>query len=243
VLRKVFFIILFLGPFGFADTEENLRLEVRYGAFTSRANQLDQTLLYSRKLTPWLLGEVGARVGEIAWGIQTIEYKGDLEVPITDFASVSLRLAHSWYPISGAGSTHLLFRGNLHCEVTSWFSLFGSFGWYERFAGLGGITVTPRLWRDTADHDFAMMAGGELRVSETIGLVGSLATFESINTFNLNNPYLQAAVKYGSRDDFGELYAFTRYRLLLGFGRMDEFMIGVGLKLRLDTPGTAPDHE
>jgi hypothetical protein len=47
--------------------------------------------------------------------------------------------------------------------------------------------------------------------------------------FNLNNPFLKllAAVEMNQTT----LYAFARYQILLGFGRLDDLTFAVGAKL------------
>lgn len=218
-----------------SDDAPDLRLEMRYGDYPARPNLVDQTALYATSLTSWLRGEFGARFSESALNLQSFEYKAEVQTTLISFFSLGVRLENSWYTADGTGSTNFLFRANLHGTPFRWLYLHATGGWYERFTTLNGFALFPTFSRDTADHDFAVMAGWEVRPEDNWGVGGMIATFEAINTFNFNNPYAQLSARYFAGEDIGEIYLYARYRLLLGFGRLDEFLVGVGWKVPLGT--------
>jgi len=213
---------------------DEVRFDVRYLSETTRDNLFDESVWYHHRLLPWLNGEAAVRLSESLFSIRTLEYKAEVEWPILSFLSARVRLANVSYLPEGAGSTNFLFLLRSEVAPISWLTVHLALGWYERFFS---ITSVPLLLftfsRDQPDHDIAVDIGMSFQVSETLAFGGSIATFEMLNTFNLNNPFALLTADYTPEGKPWKAFAYIRDRLLLGFGRRDELCFGVGYQLPL----------
>ena len=154
-------------------------------------------------------------------------------LPLFSFVSTSMRLSQeNWLGSSTAVST-LLFLLQFQSRPLSSIRLFLQGGWYRRFVTLNNAHFLPGFWGSNySEHDFAVALGTEIRWSPSLTSQAKVATLEEISVFNLNNPFIEAAVAYWPTESISwSLY--SRYHLLLGFGRMDSLKVGLALKMPL----------
>ena len=78
-----------------------------------------------------------------------------------------------------------------------------------------------------------MALGTKILFSSKLSTLFKVATFEELSVYNLNNPFLQGEVSYQPVAQDWELSLLFRYRLLLGFGRMDSLTTGVSYRKAL----------
>ena len=106
-------------------------------------------------------------------------------------------------------------------------------GWYRRFVTLDKAHFLPvLLGSNYSEHDFAIAFGTELKLGQNLSALAKVSTFEEISVYNLNHPFIQTDLTY---EPVPSIYwtVYSRYQLLLGFGRMDSFKLGLNLSLPL----------
>lgn len=211
-----------------------MRVGLRYTASKTQSDRADQTLSYTVPIRDWLSGETAVRLAVSRFDLHTFGYKGELVLPFLGYLSVRLRLAHSLQLPMGISTSHLLGAGQFSFPLFSSFRLFGGFGWFERFHRLSKASVSPTFSKDPGDHDFAADFGCEISPVNRLFTELKIGTFEEIDVFNLNHPFLQTTFTY-TTDTQWILSALVRYSVLLGFGRLDSWVIGAGVQLPLGT--------
>ncbi len=209
---------------------DDVRFDVRYASEVTRDNLFDETVEYQKPLLPWLKGDAAVRLSESFFAIRTFEYKAEGEVPVTSFLGAHLRLNTVSYLPEGMGSTQLLFylRGQTSVGPVS---LHLSLGFWERFISITSIPILVTFSRSYPDSDFAVDFGVHVQLTPRIGIETNLATFESIDVFNLHNPFVLLSADYTPKDKPWKVFLYARDRILLGFGRRDELLFGLGYQL------------
>ena len=71
------------------------------------------------------------------------------------------------------------------------------------------------------------MFGFEIIPAQNWRFIGKAGTIEDLDVFNLNNPYFGADIEYRSAPSPFSWRLYARYQVLLGFGRLDQFISGV----------------
>lgn len=153
------------------------------------------------------------------------------KLPILSFLELDFQLAQEYlFPESVSQSNFLLF-GRLRTPRILGNSLFVSAGWYKRYVLLKGITLPIIPLRSSySEHDFAFELGIQLLEETHYIAILKAATFDSLEVFNLNNPYGEVEVGMKMSDKFS-FSLVGRYQLLLGFGRRDRFSLGLHLTI------------
>jgi hypothetical protein len=225
----VFGSLISVGPPG-----DTLDLSLRFQALGGLPDTLDQTALYRHRYLPWLEGHYALRISEGAINLNAVEYKGEILLHVLEPLTIAMRISQSDYVAIQAGTTVIHFRADAHFGFADVIEGLVSFGWYERMWQLSGTPILPPF-SGISDHDILGLLGIGIKATPEWMLHLTLANFEdSINTFNLNNPFAQAAVDYHPIQKNWSLYAAFRYRILLGFGHLDELLIGAGIRFYLD---------
>jgi hypothetical protein len=211
-------------------------VDLRYTAASTQTNFIDETFAFQTRFSPWLEGNFAARLAESAWEVESFSYQGDLAWTPLKFFSLHARLAHSNLLPDSIELTHLL--GYARLDTTLWdrLELYAAAGWYERFALLSKVLVLPTFRNSYREHDWAGALGFRWQFIDDWWFGGQASTFEEIDVFNLNNPFLQAGLEF--RPLPGVITTlYGRYQILLGFGRLDSFLIGLGLHFTLPQAG------
>jgi hypothetical protein len=240
VIRKSLFFILCLSIPALGDyltvgpPGDSLDLSLRFQALGGLPDTLDQTALYRHRYLPWLSGQYALRISEGWINLNAIEYKGEVQVRVLEPLNIVMRISQSDYTSIGAGNTVLHFRADAHFGFADVIEGLVSFGWYERMWQLSGTPTIPPF-SGVSDHDILGLIGLGLKPLPEWMLRVVVANYEdSINTFNLNNPFAQASVEYHPIHKDWSVYGAVRYRILLGFGNLDELLIGAGIRFYLD---------
>ncbi|MBI4405725.1 MAG: hypothetical protein HY537_16325 [Deltaproteobacteria bacterium] len=219
-----------------------LDLQLGYHAMSTLPNRVTQTALYSRTLFPWVDGEFGVRLGESAFDLNHFDYKGELTWRALSFFSVTGRLSQSNRLTDSMSVTQALIRGQLDVWPFDFMGFFVSFGWYKRFHSLTKLTILPTFSGAFYDTDMAASIGLRIQPTALIATVIDLSTIEEIDIFNLANPFLRIRAAYEPKPGGLKWTAFARYRILLGFGRLDEFMMGLGCEIPLEPKELSEAH-
>lgn len=210
----------------------NLNLDGRLEVQNTYRDLSTFTALYS---TDPILGfqlQGGARLSTSSKDLETFAYSLQASLPLLFFFELSARLSNENWLNSTTAQTHFLFLANLKLSPISFWNIFAGGGWYKRNVRLNKPYLAPTVTGSSySEHDFAVSFGTELLWSESIKTLVKVATFEELSVYNLNNPFIQAQITYSTNPESWKWTLYSRYRLLLGFGRMDSFTAGINLEL------------
>lgn len=229
---------IFLCFCSLSKANTSIQYDLRYQALSSQINQLTPQAIYSTPVIGRVQAELGSNLSLSSRNIQQFSYKGELSFSPLDWFALKTRLSHAVFFPEHTSMGSFLATAKLDVPIFSFFGFFGSFGWYERLSYISELTAFPLLQSsDFTDHDFAFTFG--IRISPARRWSGDLfiGTYDEMEVFRLNNPYFQATVNY-QYSSLISLQTHFRYRILLGFGRLDEFMFGVGLRMSLSPKPT-----
>jgi len=119
----------------------------------------------------------------------------------------------------------------IHLPIHRRIDVFASLGFYKRFLMLTKSTLLPTWRSQYSEHDFAGEMGVISRWGNWVTLDLRAATFEALDVYNLNHPYFEAKALIGTQ--FEQAFLLLRYHVLLGFGRLDEWAVGVGYRIHI----------
>lgn len=218
--------LLGLGAHG-AETTYDLRLRIS----SSQPDALAPGIRFAGNFSDAWRWSTAAQVALSPKDLRHFVYQGALAYSPWTPLAVRLSLFHQILPGIGAGATGLLATLNGDGNLGAGFGIFGSFGWYERLSQASGAGLLPLPSSGAErEHDFAFRLGARAQLAEQWTTMVETASFDDYEVYNLNGPYFQVAVDH--RPAEGELWrAFARYGLLLGFGRLNEFVVGGEVKL------------
>lgn len=225
------FFVLIIPAWGVSPS---LDLELRHASLPTLENTLDQTLTVNSPLNAWMFLQGGMRVTESAWVLEALEYKAELELAPVSFLSLHLRLAHNSLIGDGAGSSCATLWTKAEASFFSKIKLFVLVGLYQRRSALNQSPLLPVTSPSLSDRDFALGLGASYLFRDRWEFSAKLATFDNIHTFNLNNPFAELRLAFQPQPSGFSVHTFARYKILLGFGRLDEFLMGAGISLPLD---------
>lgn len=210
---------------------KHLSLTLGYHNSANQVDTLSQTALYRQPFLSWLSGELGVRAQESALNLQSLHYKLEPTAHVLPFLDLSLRMSTSGYHVEDMGASTLFFRARMHVRPFYWAQVYVSGGYAERYIRLNGFPILFNFSRDIPDNDFGANIGFQFLPSEKWMVDLDLATFDAIQVYNLHNPFLRTALNYQPQPEGWKATLFARYQIVLGFGRLDEMIIGAGLEL------------
>jgi len=208
------------------------RFELRFESATAFDSKLDETVRYAHVFFPWLEAEAALRLAQTGFNLSAMQYQGEIRFPFLSFFAISTRLNHSSYFSAGFSSTNWGIKAELHGKLFFW-EPFIEGGWYHRFNRLSGTSPLPTFDGSFSENHFMLMVGNHFQLTDSLRLSAFAGTFETIDIFNLNNPYGQIGLTYQPEPNL-TVTLFSRYRMLLGFGRRDSWLWGAGLSLPLE---------
>ena len=226
-MRRAFFLWAYL-LCGTSLLASSLNLDGRVEIQNTGRDLANYTALVEP--SPWLglKYKAGVRLAHSMKDLETLGYGIETSYPLLNFFEPTLRLSTENWLNSTTAITHLLFLGSLKFRLFDFMRVFMEGGWYQRFVRLNRPYFLPAFFGGNyTEHDFALNFGTEILWSEQLTTLFKVATFEELSVYNLNNPYLQGQFSY-TPDSSKTLWSvYARYRLLLGFGRMDSFTVGL----------------
>lgn len=175
----------------------------------------------------WFWG-AGARVGVSPSGPDRLDTAARAGWKIAGIVEWSARLHHQW--IGSGNQTALAVTVGAGTGSRTPFVPYGEIGLVRRYFRVGGQTPVPGPWgHDTAEWDALVQLGVNLpRWSGVSPRVG-IATLDPFEVYRLNNPAAVVSAQWETEAVQWELTA--RYRILLGFGRLDEFAVRLSATL------------
>lgn len=217
-----------------AETSDQFKATVRFHSSRSQDSFVDETAYYQRAFAPWLGSEFGVRLSHTVPEIlRGFDYKGEIQLRPIPFFYLGTRFAQRNYLPESTSASQLLFTANLDGDIFPFLGFFGSFGYFFRFPLLNKSTILPNFRASYTEKHFAFQFGFRIYPSDSLILSTRLATYDEMDVFNLQNPFFQGDLEYLLAGDSLSATMQFRYSLLLGFGRMDEWMLGVGVKIKL----------
>ena len=228
-------LVLCLAAPAFAD---EMRAQVSVRSPRSRAASLAPLAGYGFGIAGPLSGDLSARLALSPTHVQSTDYQGEARFEFFHGLTAAVRLLQVNRPDDGIAFTQLSARLEGVLRPVSFFELYGTFGWHERFVSLDASIPLPfASGVSFRDHDIAVRMG--FAVMPAIGWRGSagIGTIEEMDIHNLNSPFAETTLEYGPSGETWTLLALARYRLLLGFGRLAEWQGLVGMKWDLTRLG------
>ncbi len=212
----------------------SLSVEGRYELQNTARDLTTISTFYNSNPLGGIYFQTGLRLSASLKDLETLGYEAMASVPWFSFLETSLRLSEESWLNSTTEQTHLLFLTTLKAKPIRQWELFFSGGWYRRYVRLTKTYLLPALIGPSyTEHDFAVALGTKILFSSKLSTLFKVATFEELSVYNLNNPFLQGEVSYQPVAQDWELSLLFRYRLLLGFGRMDSLTTGVSYRKAL----------
>lgn len=218
--------LCFASPSWGSDTTWDLRLRFS----PSHPDAISPGVQYEGVLSDPLVFTGAAQFAFSPREVRHLAYQAGLALSLFPVLRAETTLFHLVLPAAGAGWSGLTGRIAFDIPIGR-AGVYGAFGWYERLSRASGAGVLPFAGsRAEREHDFLFRLGTRVRVSER--WAGSLeaASFDSYEIYNLNGPFLQAAVEH-EREPGESWRAYARYQMLLGFGRLSEFIVGAEVRL------------
>lgn len=226
---KLFFCVLLISPILFGG---QLNLDGRFEAQNTSRDLTTFTALYSPEPILGFRWTGSGRLSNSTRDLETLAYGLGAALPLLSFFEISARLSNESWLNSTTAQTHFLFLGNFSVSPFSFWNFFVCGGWYKRNVRLNKPYLIPTLAGSSySEHDFAVSFGTELSWNESLKTLVKVATFEELSVYNLNNPFIQGQFTYSPSPTGWKWTLYSRYRLLLGFGRMDSFTTGLNLEL------------
>jgi hypothetical protein len=214
--------------------DRTLELDLRYAASRSQPNALQQTLVYREPVRDWFELTAGIRLSESSRLVDGMTYAGQAVLAPLPFTRFGLRVVQVNRLVDGAAATILLGTFELRANLLDVFGAWAAIGYYKLFSQLANPVPVPTFTNIAfADADLAASLGLWLRVTPSWLVRSGIGSFEVIDVYNLNHPFTEARLEYFHLDPDWVGHVFARYQLALGFGRQENFTLGVGATFRL----------
>jgi hypothetical protein len=218
---------------GDTTSTNSLRLDTRYEALYATKNRVHQSIWLRHTLLAPLDAEVTIRsTTTTTHPLDTLSFRVGLVYKPMSFLTLQTGWSQHAHFADSFGRTSLSGIALLHTPQWSHFNLFMGAGWYKQFARLSASSVLPIL-DASVDHDFWLLfLGAEVTLSSEWKSHLYLSNWESIEIYNLHNPFAEVALRWTGFKPF-EIQGYFRYQVFLGFGRRDSLTFGVALNVPL----------
>lgn len=229
-------LLALLSPLLARASDRSLELDVRYLNQRTQTDTFAQTLIYRDPVYSWLELTAAARFWQARSIIDGMSYLGQarLNVPGLPGPGILIRLTQVNRLSDSTTGTVLLGAVDLRGEFFRGFGGYLGFGYYKVFHSLSQSVPLPTFSGVSfSDADFATEFGFWLRpLNEWLVRTG-IGTYEQVDVYNLNNPFLEARVESLVGEDDWVASLFGRYGMLLGFGRSSSLTFGLALRKNL----------
>ncbi|NBT59795.1 hypothetical protein EBT16_13525 [bacterium] len=159
--------------------------------------------------------------------MESITYCSESEFRATSWLSFLVRGSHRSQIRDTFSRTSVFGLGRIRALSGRPISFFASGGWYHRWVYLEQAHLFPGLHPTSfAQNDLVVELGVTLPMSASVDGLLRLATFDTWEVYNLNNPFVESSFLIGDKNKSEKWLATLRYQLLLGFGRLDRLTFG-----------------
>lgn len=219
-------VLLVLSTVAQADYELDLRHELN----RSMPNLVQQSAVWRGDLS-WSTVRVGARLSESWIGVDRVSYFGEWKAEPVSFFHALVRLQQT-ARLGQSGSTSAIAVGGL-CVPTHSVTFCAEFGVLRRLWQLAGTAWLPLVYSTSvSEWDAVAQLYWRFRWSERWWTAVQLASYESVEIYNIHNPFLQVTVGRIELLENVDVMGFGRYQVVLGFGTLGTWTTGIGLELR-----------
>lgn len=197
---------------------------------------MDETVSLKLGLSPFLELSPLARVSVSSKDLESLRFGISARFPLFSFFEFVTRFSQQTFFPESFSTSELFFLGRLISpEIWIPVRFFAAAGWYKRYNQLAKTTFPAVPFRNSlSEHDFSFEIGLSAFESSPYFFTTRVATFDGSEAFNLNHPYAEIEIGHRLSENL-TLALFSRYQILLGFGRMDRLLGGVNLWMPLST--------
>lgn len=223
VLVLVFFIGVFCSSLSFSS-----QMGMQYVSENTYRSTLGPLFLFNPLDSPKVKLGIGAGLlfSDKDW--ESMSYRAQFEIPLLTWFSLGFRSAHRFQiPETFSRTT---FLGFIQLDSPRLGPIAFRFlgGWYKRFSFLERASVIPFVGSlNFSQHDFALDIGLISHLTQNIQGQVKVATFDELEVYNLNHPFVESAIAVVNPETQGTWAATFRYQLSLGFGRLDRLAFGL----------------
>ncbi len=216
---------------GFSAWGAETAVDLRFRFSPSQPDALAPGFQYEARVASALLFSGAAQLAFSPREVRHLVYQAGLSYAFFPVLRLETSVFHLVLPAAGAGWTGLVGKFAFDVPIsTNWFDVYGAFGWYERFSQAFGAGILPLpASHAEREHDLLFRLGTRARVADRWTIQFETASFDEYEVYNLNGPFLQAAADYAAAPD--ETWrGYARYQMLLGFGRLNELIVGAEVR-------------
>ena len=222
-------VLIFLVLFSFsASANQKLTLALSHLYTPTISDQIAQNIFLEVPFK-WGILDLGAGLNEQWIGVDIAEYKAELRIPI-EFFQPFLRASHHVSLSDGYSHSNFMVGASLKAELFSILSLSFSGGMYEKFISQQ-VTFPFAFNPAIVDSDFFVSLGANLQWAQKWNSGLELSTYDRLRLMNLNTPFVKLTTEW-KKDELLSFFVSLRYKILLGFGRFDDWQTMFGMTLR-----------
>lgn len=229
--KLIIYLFFFFTVKGALAAGSSAEGQVGYLYSPNLSNSLVQAGFFQFPIGDLAQVELGASFSERWVAAEIAEYKGEVRVPLFGFLEPFVRVSHHIGVSDNYSHSDFFTGARVHIPLFSWFEVYGVLGAYQKFFSQN-FTFPFVFSPSVADEHLAALAGGQIRWSTTFRTSLDLLTFDRLRIFNLNNPALRLGLEWDVSPRFSWV-ASVRYKILLGFGRLDEILASFGVRYNL----------
>lgn len=222
--RKAFCFFI-LSSITFGQTQAGLQYH-NENTYRSTTGPL---VIYDIPISEEWSGRLGGGLAFSSQDFEAITYASQINYKPLAWTNLSIRLSHRMNLPETFSRSSLLAAAQIKGSLLPSLQFFGLIGWYKRFVQLRQAQAIPTFSQISfTEHDLATEFGFSTAFSSHFEWVAKVATFDEVDTFNLNNPFIESTLIFIPNEGTSRWFATSRYQLLLGFGRLDRLTLLVG---------------
>ncbi len=205
-----------------------LDTDLKFHSHNMLYNEISGLVQYEKEIFQSLSANAGISVSVSKRFIETFTNQLGLKLVFFDWANGEIRFYNNLFIPEKYSIWSALFIPTVNIKL--FFDIFISFsiGWYENIYYFTSFIPFIRK-ADLYDEDFLVNFKFSKKIHEML-LALEIATFDEKEVFRLNNPSIRIYFSFPYNEMTLTFYA--RYKMLLGFGRIDEFMTGVSFSYK-----------
>lgn len=207
----------------------SLSIDLRGQWEASRASLVSGTVQWQLPLSENLSIQAGSRLYATWPDWDSLHYQLGATFTPVSFIVLETGLFHAQRFRALHATSHLWAQAKCQSPSLSIFKGFISLGWYERWTRFDKVWAIPTFQGDVHEHDFTFSLGLNAAVTPSWELSATLATWDAVEIFNLTHPFIELRSSHPFHGS-ASIDFYSRYQVLLGFGRLDSLAFGVILK-------------
>lgn len=203
----------------------SLSFDLRFAETTSRPAEVIEGVFWDYGKEDIGL-RLGLRLAHSGFDWTRAEYAAEFNAELLPSVWMAARLGHSNRLNDSSATTTLSGWLQINPEAPSFIRWYAALGVYYKNHRLGGNTLLPVIGASSFGESHEMLRlGAGLLFSPTSELRFLLATFEEMEVYLQNNPFIEGAWISNLKHEW-TFSTYVRYQALLGFGRPDAWLIG-----------------